>query len=254
MSLGFSLFIVVSPKISAVSQKYHAREKSRLHSSFSLPYRSHPRPSKDQREDRKMCYLITVLLLMTWTSAPLQAQDAAGPGAPDNEAVSAVPGEPSLDDKVDDKVDDKADDAKAPLPPEPSEAPKTEVPKSVVPEKKPSKAQATTPAKPSTKSLGKLADLKLSSEQTAAMIEARKSWNSEVEKNLREEVKAAKEELANAMIDNSSSEEVRKKFIILQRKYSDLQTLKFEKSLRIREILNLEQRKKFQEIRSKQAD
>ncbi len=101
------------------------------------------------------------------------------------------------------------------------------------------------------KGLGRLADLKLSPDQTAAMIEAKKQWNPELEKALREDVRSAKEDLANAMVDGSSSEDVRRKFLYLQKKYSELQTLKFEKSLKIREILNLDQRKKFQEIRTK---
>jgi protein CpxP len=98
---------------------------------------------------------------------------------------------------------------------------------------------------------GKLAELNLSAEQTQQIIDVRRQWKPDAEKRLKEDFGFLKQNLAQAMADNSSGEEVRRRFELMQRKYLELQTMKFEKMLRIREVLTPEQRKKFAELRSR---
>lgn len=98
---------------------------------------------------------------------------------------------------------------------------------------------------------GRLAELKLSNEQTQAIIEIRKQWRPELEKRLRQELLTAKQNLATAMADATPSEEVHRYFDEMQKKYLELQTFKFEKLLKIRDVLSLDQRRKFSEIRNK---
>lgn len=98
---------------------------------------------------------------------------------------------------------------------------------------------------------GKLAELNLSAEQTQQIIDIRRQWKPDAEKRLKEDFAFLKQNLAQAMADNSSGEEVRRRFELMQRKYLELQTMKFEKLLRIREVLTPEQRKKFAELRSR---
>ncbi|HET9236481.1 MAG TPA: Spy/CpxP family protein refolding chaperone [Oligoflexus sp.] len=98
---------------------------------------------------------------------------------------------------------------------------------------------------------GKLAELNLSAEQTQQIIDIRRQWRPDAEKRLKEDFAFLKQNLAQAMADNSSGEEVRRRFELMQRKYLELQTMKFEKLLRIREVLTPDQRKKFAELRSR---
>ena len=63
-------------------------------------------------------------------------------------------------------------------------------------------------------------------------------------KRLTDELKAAKAEMNAAMSDMTPAETVRKKFELVQKKTLELQRLKFERSLKIREVLTTEQRKK----------
>jgi Spy/CpxP family protein refolding chaperone len=98
---------------------------------------------------------------------------------------------------------------------------------------------------------GKLAELNLSAEQAQQIIEVRRQWRPDAEKRMKEEFAFLKQNLAQAMADNSAGEEVRRRFELMQKKYLELQTMKFEKLLRIREILTPEQRKKFAELRSR---
>jgi Spy/CpxP family protein refolding chaperone len=98
---------------------------------------------------------------------------------------------------------------------------------------------------------GKLAELNLSAEQAQQIIDIRRQWKPDAEKRLKEDFAFLKQNLAQAMADNSSGEEVRRRFELMQRKYLELQTMKFEKLLRIREVLTPEQRKKFAELRSR---
>jgi periplasmic protein CpxP/Spy len=98
---------------------------------------------------------------------------------------------------------------------------------------------------------GKLAELNLSQEQTQQIVDLRRQWKPEAEKRLKDEFVQLKQSLAQAMADNSPPEEVRRRFEAMQRRYLDLQTAKFEKLLRIREVLTPEQRRKFAELRSR---
>ncbi|MDQ3234257.1 MAG: Spy/CpxP family protein refolding chaperone [Pseudobdellovibrionaceae bacterium] len=119
-------------------------------------------------------------------------------------------------------------------------------------------AAPVTPALPSAPApkprpaiTGKLAELNLSQEQAQQIIELRRQWKPETEKRLKEDFLFLKQNLAQAMADNSPGEEVRRRFELMQKKYLELQTVKFEKLLRIREVLTHEQRKKFAELRSR---
>jgi len=98
---------------------------------------------------------------------------------------------------------------------------------------------------------GKLGELNLSLEQTQQIIELRKQWKPDTERRLKDEFTAMKQSLAQAMADNSTGEEVRRRFDLMQKKYLELQTVKFEKLLRIREVLTPDQRRKFAELRTR---
>lgn len=96
--------------------------------------------------------------------------------------------------------------------------------------------------------------LNLTDDQNAAIIEMQRSWKVEQEKQVIDNLRAARQELTQAMAGNSQAEEIRKKFESVQRHYLELQNLKFEKSLRIREILSVDQRRKFQDLRLDTAE
>ncbi len=98
---------------------------------------------------------------------------------------------------------------------------------------------------------GKLGELNLSQEQTQQIIELRRQWKPDIERRLKDEFTAMKQNLAQAMADNSTGEEVRRRFDLMQKKYLELQTVKFDKLLRIREVLTPDQRRKFAELRSR---
>ncbi|WP_141735399.1 Spy/CpxP family protein refolding chaperone [Oligoflexus tunisiensis] len=100
---------------------------------------------------------------------------------------------------------------------------------------------------------GKLGELNLSAEQAQQIVNIRRQWKPAEEKRLREDFSFLKQNLAQAMADNSPAEEVRRRFELMQKKYLELQTMKFEKLLRIREVLTPEQRKKFSERRPRPA-
>ena len=93
-------------------------------------------------------------------------------------------------------------------------------------------------------------DVGLSAQQTNAILEIRKGAQSPAEKRLLEELKVAKVDLNTSMIDATSAEEVRRKFDLVQKKYLELQKIKFERTLRIREVLSVEQRKKLQGLKT----
>ncbi len=113
-------------------------------------------------------------------------------------------------------------------------------------------AQKSAPAPKARPAItGKLAELNLSMEQAQQIIEIRRQWKPDTEKRLKEEFNFLKQNLAQAMADNSPGEEVRRRFELMQKKYLELQTMKFEKLLRIREVLTPDQRKKFAELRSR---
>lgn len=135
--------------------------------------------------------------------------------------------------------------ATLPAPTEPLVQPYDGVP-SPAPMQKPAPAPKARPA-----ITGKLAELNLSAEQAQQIIEVRRQWKPDAEKRMKEEFAFLKQNLAQAMADNSAGEEVRRRFELMQKKYLELQTMKFEKLLRIREILTPEQRKKFAELRSR---
>jgi Spy/CpxP family protein refolding chaperone len=154
-----------------------------------------------------------------------------------------------------------ATQAPAPTPPSARPSPSATLPAptqdGLVPpyEGTPPAATPTPKAAPAPKArpaiTGKLAELNLSAEQTQQIIDIRRQWKPDAEKRLKEDFAFLKQNLAQAMADNSSGEEVRRRFELMQRKYLELQTMKFEKLLRIREVLTPEQRKKFAELRSR---
>lgn len=95
----------------------------------------------------------------------------------------------------------------------------------------------------------RLNSLNLTDNQNAAIIEMHKNWKGEKERQLKENLRAARQELNLAMTGNSQIDDIRKKFESLQKNYLELQNLTFEKSLKIREILSPDQRRKFQDLR-----
>jgi Spy/CpxP family protein refolding chaperone len=120
----------------------------------------------------------------------------------------------------------------------------------------PAPGAAPTPAaRPAPKArpaiTGKLAELNLSAEQAQQIIDIRRQWSPSAEKRLKDEFAVLKQNLAQGMADGSPAEEIRRRFELMQKKYLELQTMKFEKLLRIREVLTPEQRKKFAELRSR---
>lgn len=154
--------------------------------------------------------------------------------------------------------------AEAPAPPAPPPNPRNTRPApsatlpAPLPESPVQPYEGTAPAQqPAPKArppiTGKLAELNLTPEQAQQIVDARRQWKPDAEKRLKEEFMFLKQNLAQAMADNSSGEEVRRRFEMMQKKYLELQTMKFEKLLRIREILTPEQRKKFAELRSRPA-
>ena len=116
-----------------------------------------------------------------------------------------------------------------------------------------SQQQTPGPIKLSPSLPGRLGELNLSAEQTQTIIELRKQWRPEQEKQLKNEFTALKQNLPTAIAESAPTDEVRRQFETMQKKYLELQTLKFEKLLKIREILTLEQRRKFAEMRNKPA-
>lgn len=96
----------------------------------------------------------------------------------------------------------------------------------------------------------KPSDVGLSSDQTSAILEIRKAAQNTIEKRLTEELKLAKQDLNASMVDATPAEDVRKKFDLVQKKYLDLQKIKFERTLKIREVLSVEQRKKLQGLKT----
>lgn len=118
----------------------------------------------------------------------------------------------------------------------------------------PAPTQKTAPAPRARPAItGKLAELNLSAEQAQQIIEIRRQWKPDAERRLKEDFAFLKQNLAQAMADNSAGEEVRRRFELMQKKYLELQTMKFEKLLRVREVLTPEQRKKFAELRTRPA-
>jgi Spy/CpxP family protein refolding chaperone len=154
--------------------------------------------------------------------------------------------------------------AEAPAAPSAAPQPGKPVPGGTLPAPEPlvQPYDATTPApatvaKPAPRARpaisGKLAELNLSAEQAQQIIDIRRQWSPSAEKRLKEDFAFLKQNLAQGMADGSPAEEVRRRFELMQKKYLELQTMKFEKLLRIREVLTPEQRKKFSELRSRPA-
>ena len=100
----------------------------------------------------------------------------------------------------------------------------------------------------------RLSELNLSAEQTAAIVEMRREWKNDEEQKIKSDLTLAKQELYQAMSDGTPADEVKKKFEAVQKHYILLQAVKFEKSLKIREILSPDQRKKFQELRVRSSN
>ncbi|MES2744773.1 MAG: hypothetical protein V4655_05070, partial [Bdellovibrionota bacterium] len=96
----------------------------------------------------------------------------------------------------------------------------------------------------------KPADVNLTQPQSQAIQAIRKASNMEQEKRLTDELKLLKAEMNAAMIDATPADEVRKKFELVQRKTLELQKQKFERTLKIRDVLSVEQRKKLNELKS----
>lgn len=133
-------------------------------------------------------------------------------------------------------------------------APAPEVPKKGTAKTQPNSGPAQQipgAIKPSPSLPVRFGELNLSAEQTQTIIELRKQWRPEQEKQLKNEFTSLKQTLPNAIAESATTEEVRRQFETMQRKYLELQTLKFEKLLKIREVLNPEQRRKFAEMRNK---
>ncbi len=96
----------------------------------------------------------------------------------------------------------------------------------------------------------KPSDVNLTQPQSQAIQAIRKASNMEQEKRLTDELKQLKTEMNAAMIDATPADEVRKKFELVQRKTLELQKQKFERTLKIRDVLSVEQRKKLNELKS----
>ncbi|MBC7658413.1 MAG: hypothetical protein H7249_01765 [Chitinophagaceae bacterium] len=101
-----------------------------------------------------------------------------------------------------------------------------------------------------TKNRMKPSDVGLSVEQTNAILDIRKKAQSDLEKRLTDELKTAKLDMNTSMVDATPGDDVRKKFELVQKKYLELQRIKFERTLKIREVLSVEQRKKLQGFKS----
>jgi Spy/CpxP family protein refolding chaperone len=95
----------------------------------------------------------------------------------------------------------------------------------------------------------KPSDINLTQPQSQAILAIRKSSNLEQEKRLAEELRQAKADMNGAMIDATPADEVRKKFELVQRKTQELQKQKFERTLKIRDVLTIEQRKRLNELK-----
>ncbi len=137
--------------------------------------------------------------------------------------------------------------AKAPTP---AEAPAKLAPKPIAPVASPAApldaSDVLPQASPTTapKKALKPADVGLTAQQSQSILAIRKASNMEYEKKLTEELKQAKADMNSAMIDATPTEEVKKKFEVVQKKTLELQRLKFERTLKIRDVLTVEQRKK----------
>lgn len=121
-----------------------------------------------------------------------------------------------------------------------------------IPATPPEEISPQAPASPSAAraaATSRMGELNLSNEQTAAIVEMRRQWKTDEEKKVKDELKAARQELNEVMSASASADEAKKKFQAVQALYIQLQTIKFEKSLQIREILSPEQRLKFQALR-----
>lgn len=93
----------------------------------------------------------------------------------------------------------------------------------------------------------KPSDLNLTPQQTQTIIDIRRNSTLEAEKTLKVELKNARHDLNQAMCCYQiPGDEVRKKFELVQKKNAELQRLKFERTLKIRDVLTPDQRKKFQ--------
>lgn len=134
-----------------------------------------------------------------------------------------------------------AEGAKAPATPPPPAATKKATPPPSSPR---ARAAATS----------RLGELNLTPEQTAAIVAMRKQWKDDQEGQIKNNLREAKRLLYEAMSDTSDAAEVKKRFEEVQKHYIALQAIKFEKSLKIREILSPDQRRKFQELRTRSSN
>jgi protein CpxP len=183
------------------------------------------------------CLLSSVLMLHSLTVLAQFESDGSDLG-PDPGLPAEAPPPPTADTPA-------TPGSTLPAPPPESVVPPYETPTPAAPQTKPAPpARRPAPALP-----GKLGELNLSAEQAQQIVTIRRQWKPDAEKRLREEFAFLKQNLAQAMADNSPAEEVRRRFELMQKKYLELQTMKFEKLLRIREVLTPEQRKKFSERR-----
>lgn len=113
----------------------------------------------------------------------------------------------------------------------------------------PNLPRTTTPVPAATRKV-KASDVGLTAPQSEAILAIRKASNLDLEKRLTEELKAAKADMNAAMVDATAAIEIRKKFELVQRKTLELQKLKFERTLKIRDVLSVEQRKKLNDLKT----
>ena len=106
------------------------------------------------------------------------------------------------------------------------------------------------PMAPGTVRKLKASDVGLTAPQNEAILAIRRASNLDLEKTLTDELKTAKAAMNAAMVDATAAIEIRKKFELVQRKTLELQKLKFERTLKIREVLSVEQRKILNELKN----
>lgn len=94
------------------------------------------------------------------------------------------------------------------------------------------------------------AEISLTQTQTDSITAIRRASNPDLEKKLEAELKQVKAEMNVMMGDATPAAKVREKFELVQKKTLDLQKLKFERSIRIRDVLTVDQRKKLNDFRN----
>lgn len=98
--------------------------------------------------------------------------------------------------------------------------------------------------------MGVFKELNLSQEQKKKLKDIKKAGK-ESTKELRQSHRKLRQQLQEAMRSETSDEDLRKLNRELRQAEAELKDLKFEKILKIRAILNKEQREKFHELKAK---